>query len=104
MDASADPLDLSDLDQALTQAQIISNVAAFGRHSDSEHDTVADDALQLLKTGLVHADIAEDDAETLIVTAMSRMQAATEAGAAVKTNREDDWYVLTLRRSNRDTC
>jgi hypothetical protein len=93
MGASADPLDLADLDEALTQAQIISNVAAFESRNETTHDTVADDALQLLKTGLVRAGITGYNAEMLIGTAMSRMQAATEAGAAVRTSRENDWYV-----------
>lgn len=91
MGASADPLDLADLDEALTQAQIISNVAAFESRNETTHDTVADDALQLLKTGLVHAGITEDNAEMLIGTAMSRIQAATEAGAAVRTSQENNW-------------
>jgi predicted phage tail protein len=86
-------IDLSELDQALTQAQIISNVAAID-HDESEHDTVADNALRTLKAALVAADIAEVDAERLITQSMERMEAATMAGAAVRASRENDWYVL----------
>jgi hypothetical protein len=88
----AEPLDLSELDQALTQAQIISNVAAI-RQDESEHDTIADNALRTLRAALVAADIAEEDAERLITESMQQMEAATLAGAAVRTSRENNWYV-----------
>lgn len=89
--AADDSLELTEIEEEIVQSQLIVNVAS---HHDAEHvdiDGAAGNTFNTLKTALVNASIAEEDAEMLIATSLSRTAAAIEEGGASRTAREHDW-------------